>query len=68
MVQRLIESLDHDGSYRPFDPNHSYSRSNRAKILAFLYVITGDESYAIAAREDVEWGHRGHAYWLGRSG
>jgi hypothetical protein len=55
MVERLIESLDHDGSYRPFDPDHSYARSNRAKILAFLYVITGDESYAIAAREDVEW-------------
>ena len=55
MVQTLIESRDHNGDYLPFDPEHSYSRSMRAKINAFLYVITGDESYAIAAREDVEW-------------
>jgi hypothetical protein len=55
MVQRLIESLEHDGDYQPFDPNHTHHRSMRAKISAFLYVLTGDEAYALSAREDVEW-------------
>lgn len=55
MVQRMIESLDDDGGYRPINLQHSYSRSLRAKTSAFLYIVTGDENFAALAREDVEW-------------
>ncbi|MCC5840185.1 MAG: discoidin domain-containing protein [Opitutales bacterium] len=62
MVATLVASLDHNGDYLPFDPNHSYSRSMRAKINAFLYVLTGDEAHALAAREDVQWVIDGNHY------
>lgn len=55
MLQALRDARLHNGDYLPFDPDHSYSRSMRAKINAFLYTVTGDEALAAAAREDVEW-------------
>ncbi|MCD8483698.1 MAG: Ig-like domain-containing protein [Verrucomicrobia bacterium] len=62
MVDSLRDARNHNGDYLPFDPNHSYSRSMRAKINAFLYVLTGDEQYALAAREDVEWVIAGNGF------
>jgi hypothetical protein len=62
MVERLRYSRTVGWSGRAFDENHSYDRSNRAKINAFLYVLTGDEDYALAARADTEWVIAGNGF------
>ncbi|MDV7393007.1 hypothetical protein RZS08_16670, partial [Arthrospira platensis SPKY1] len=55
MVQRMIESLDQNGSYGPIDLERFGDRGLRALTRGFMYILTGDEDYAIGAREDVEW-------------
>lgn len=55
MVTALQAARLRNGDYENFDESHPYDRSLRAKIDGFLYVLTGDESYALSARADVEW-------------
>lgn len=54
MLDRLIAERDFADFYRPTDPASSGSLLLRAKGSAFLYALTGDEAYAVDARNDLQ--------------
>ncbi|MGC9452894.1 MAG: hypothetical protein ACP5I4_15760 [Oceanipulchritudo sp.] len=54
MLAYLIAQRDYGDFYRPYDPASSDSLMQRAQASAFIYALTGDESYAADARADME--------------
>ncbi len=54
MLAELIAQRDFADNYRPYDPNNGKSLLLRVQASAFLYAVTGLESYALDARNDLE--------------
>ncbi|MCD8481767.1 MAG: discoidin domain-containing protein [Verrucomicrobia bacterium] len=55
MLNALLDNLDQADFYRPIDINDPRARALRANGLAYAYALTGDDSFAAAARADIEF-------------
>jgi hypothetical protein len=54
MLAYMIEQRDFGDAFRPHDPTLEAHLVQRAQASAFIYALTGDETYAADARSDIE--------------